>query len=124
MTKIQVNRVLNISIPIIYLILGFMVLSRAYGNEVFLEDRIYIDEQEMTAMDDAFFIHMGDNTWIQTGAICKDKQGTYIYRSAIVCSENQRNVTDYEKTWKCPYCYRYYPVGKPCDNKDCPSRYR
>lgn len=29
----------------------------------------------------------------------------------------------YQKTWKCPYCHFTWPIGKPCKNSECPSKY-
>jgi len=29
----------------------------------------------------------------------------------------------YQKTWKCPYCHYTWPIGTPCRNPDCPSKY-
>jgi hypothetical protein len=123
MNKDKFLKILNVALPLMIVILGCMFLARAYGGEIIVEDKMYIDEKEMSADEDAYYIHTGDNLWISTHSIHKDKQGTYIYRSTIACSTDQ-TTTNYEKTWKCPYCYRYNPVGKPCDNKDCPSRYR
>lgn len=36
---------------------------------------------------------------------------------------NDKNV-EYQKTWKCPYCYQLWPVGTACQNKHCPSKYK
>ena len=110
----------------------FKILTLALFSAVFLfshnahcsEDKIYIDETEMSAMDDAFYIHTGDNVWISTNSIYKDKCGTFTYTRCIACSEVASNAADYQKTWKCPYCYQYWPVGSPCQNKNCPSRYK
>jgi len=105
----------------IFFILCFILLTSCcfYTHS---DDKIYIDEQEMNTCDDAFYIHVGDNTWIRTHSICKDRCGTFTYRTSIACSSNQSY--EDEKTWKCPYCNRYWPVGSPCKNKDCPSKYK
>ncbi len=26
-----------------------------------------------------------------------------------------------EKTWKCPYCYRWWKLGEECQNDECPT---
>jgi predicted transglutaminase-like protease len=107
------------------LAVSLSLITQVYsGEHHYVEEKVYIDESEMIAMDDAFYIHTGDNFWISTNSISKDKFGTFTYHNSILCTNNQTTVIEYQKTWKCPYCYRHYPVGKPCDNKDCPSKYR
>jgi len=91
-----------------------------YGDE----DKMYIDEEEMKSNEDAFHIHLGGNVWIQTNSVNKDKKGLYTYRAAIARSMNGGKIAAYEKKWKCPYCYSYWPIGQPCGNKDCPSKYK
>jgi hypothetical protein len=88
-----------------------------YGDE----DKLYIDEEEMKSSPDAFYIHLGNNLWVHTNAVNKDTRGTYTYRASIARS---MVTAGYEKTWRCPYCYHYWPVGTPCQNKDCPSKYK
>lgn len=87
-------------------------------------DKFYLDEDEMQSSEDAFYIHLGNNVWIQTNSVNKDKKGLYTYRAAIARTMINGNAASYEKKWKCPYCYNYWPVGKSCQNKDCPSKYR
>ena len=87
-------------------------------------DKFYLDEEEMKSSDDAFYIHLGNNVWIHTNSINKDKKGLYTYRASIARSMVQGKMAAYEKKWKCPYCYSYWPIGTPCQNKDCPSKYK
>ncbi len=91
-----------------------------YGDE----DKVYIDEEEMKSNEDAFYIHLGNNVWVHTNSVNKDKRGTYTYRASIARSMIQGKMASYEKKWKCPYCYSYWPIGTPCQNKDCPSKYK
>lgn len=118
------DQMLNYVIPLGIFAIGCFFFCQAYGDIYGFDEKIYIDETEMTATEEAFYLHQGDNIWFCTHTVHKDKMGTYTHRSAISCTDGSNIVTDYQKTWKCPYCYRYYPVGKPCDNKDCPSRYK
>jgi|SRR6185312_9361849 len=82
-------------------------------------ERIYIDDEEFSAKStsDYFDVHLGANLWIETNTIYRDGTGMYAQIDAA-------NLAAYEKKWKCPYCYNLYPVGKACDNKDCPSKYK
>jgi hypothetical protein len=101
-----------------------LILVNAHGIDPVFDDKIYIDETEMNATEDAFYIHTGENIWISTSSICKDSHGTFTYQSSIACTESPSKSAEYQKTWKCPYCYQYWPVGSPCQNKNCPSRYK
>lgn len=85
------------------------------------EEKIYIDSKEMCMEFDSFRIHTGNNEWIEAHTTHRDKTGLYIYEKYINKSKNGPNA-EYEKTWKCPYCYNYYPEGKPCTNQKCPSK--
>jgi hypothetical protein len=70
--------------------------------------------------EDAFHIKVGDFEWVQTTTVHRDITGFFTYTSDIL----KNPVTmGYEKKWKCPYCNLYWPVGQPCGNDDCPSRY-
>ena len=92
-----------------------------YGDS----DKLYIDEEEMKSNTDAFYIHLGHNVWVHTNSVNKDKKGLYTYRASIARSMNIKGVQcAYERTWKCPYCFNHWPIGTPCQNKDCPSRYK
>lgn len=82
-------------------------------------EKIYIDEEDLKVEGDSFHIHIGGNIWICTDTIHRNSSGMYTYG----CSLNRLTNMEYERKWKCPYCYRYWPIGKPCDNPDCPSRY-
>lgn len=88
---------------------------------IFASDRMYIDEDEFRTTGDAFHIHLGNNMWIETSTVHRDSTGLYCYYSSVV---REIHTLEYEKKWKCPYCYNYYPKGQPCTNKDCPSKYK
>jgi hypothetical protein len=83
--------------------------------------KMYIDEKEMCSKKGAFHIHMGHNNWIQTNTVHRDASGLYTFESNIRIDPIQMA---YERQWKCPYCYSYWPIGKPCQNPDCPSKYK
>lgn len=86
------------------------------------EERIYIDEEELKTSQDAFYIHLGDNVWIETRTLHRDGSGLFTFNSSITTLENGPQ-TDYVKKWKCPYCYKYWPIGTRCQNPSCPSKY-
>lgn len=86
-------------------------------------EKMYIDEDEFALKGDAFHIHIGHNVWLVTNTVHRDQSGLFSYECNISRSMVGMKV-EYEKQWKCPYCYHYWPIGKPCANKDCPSRYK
>lgn len=88
-------------------------------------EKIYIDEEELNTSQDAFHIHIGNNVWIETNTVHRDKTGLYTYENNILSSTDKNTQQfGYQKTWKCPYCYNYWPIGTPCQNPSCPSKYR
>ena len=97
--------------------------------EIDIPEKMYINEDEfrIDEVGDAFHIHIGHNIWLSTNSIHRNKTGLFTYECNI--SRFTKNVGNefesaYEKTWRCPYCYHYWPIGKPCQNKDCPSKYK
>lgn len=92
--------------------------SLTAGNE-----KMYIDEEEFSTQGDAFHIHVGNNVWLVTNTVHRDSTGLFTYECNINKSLDG-SIMAYEKRWKCPYCYNYWPIGKPCGNKDCPSKYK
>ncbi len=86
-------------------------------------DKVYIDEDDLTTKSDSFHIHIGDNVWIETNTVHRDHTGLFTYECSIVKSLKGFS-TGYEKKWKCPYCYQYWPIGKKCQNEYCPSKYK
>jgi hypothetical protein len=84
-------------------------------------DRIYIDEKEIDNSIDCFHIHVGGNIWLVSDTIHRDNTGLCTLESSLI---RRPSSAEYEKKWKCPYCNVYWPVGKPCQNADCPSRYK
>jgi len=84
-------------------------------------ERIYIDEKEMDLTQDAFYLHIGNNEWIKTETVHRDKTGLYTFESDI---SNDNTITEaaYVKTWKCPYCFTQVEEGKACPNEKCNSK--
>lgn len=92
---------------------------------VHASERMYIDIDNLDYSKDYFHIQVGNNVWIQTDTVHRDETGLYTYESNIARTMLSKGLTaEYQKTWKCPYCYNYWPVGKPCGNSDCPSKYQ
>lgn len=87
------------------------------------DSRIYIDDEEIESSEDSFYIHMGYNVWLNTNTIHRDISGLYTYERSILKCSTAGIRLEYEKKWKCPYCFHYWPIGTACQNKDCPSRY-
>ena len=110
-----------------YLIVSiFFLLSVAsIANAEFshLHDKVYIDEEQLNFKSDAFHIHVGENMWIETNTVHRDSSGLFTFESSIHRSMRGPQAA-YEKKWRCPYCYSYWPIGKKCQNDDCPSKYK
>lgn len=87
------------------------------------EGRVYIDRDdfEIGECEDQFWIHTGNNIWISTHSIQRDSKGLFAWEA---CINKDPKKGEYEKTWKCPYCYQYWPLKTPCQNPDCPSKYK
>lgn len=83
-------------------------------------EKIYIDSHGLVSDEDAFHIHVGNNTWLETSCVRMDASGLYTFEYEIVRDENR---IEYVKKWKCPYCNMYWPVRTACQNPECPSRY-
>jgi hypothetical protein len=89
-------------------------------------DRIYIDPSSFDAdtEGDQFYIHTGHNIWLVTHTINRDAKGMFAYQCNLVkAPDGPGSIGKYAKAWRCPYCNHYWPVGQPCGNPDCPSRY-
>lgn len=109
-----------------YLLFCLLCISPFYGNcaqRGFDETKVYIDEDEMKSTSDAFYIHLGNNMWMQTNTVHRDSTGLYTYQGCIAKSLANAKTATYEKKWRCPYCYNYWPVGTKCQNAECPSKY-
>lgn len=89
-------------------------------------DKVYIDPDSFKAntKGDEFYIHTGHNIWLVTHTINRDATGLFSYESNLSRSMEPGQKADYVKRWKCPYCYSYWPIGTPCQNPDCPSKYK
>jgi hypothetical protein len=106
-----------------YLLFCFCFCGICNCSEDKSNDKVYIDEEEMKGSEDSFYIHLGHNTWLHTNTVHRDSTGLYTYQASIAkCMRGAKQV-QYEKKWKCPYCYNYWPIGTACQNLDCPSRY-
>lgn len=83
-------------------------------------ERVYFDPDDFPMGEETFHIHTGGNEWIQTSTVHRDVTGFFTYTADIYCIPGS---LAYQKQWKCPYCNRYWPIGQPCGNAECPSRY-
>lgn len=106
-------------------LLSLCTVSTLSAFDLDLPEKMYIDEDDFSTKGDAFHIHIGHNVWLVTSTVHRDKTGLFTYE----CNVNRSlgingHQMAYEKQWKCPYCYSYWPIGKPCGNKDCPSKYK
>lgn len=84
-------------------------------------EKIYIDDESLDYKQDSFHIHIGNNVWLETDTVHRDKSGLYTFDTNLLRSKSIKN--EFKKTWKCPYCYQYWPLGTKCQNSECPSKY-
>jgi hypothetical protein len=98
----------------------FILLSFLCISALSAEEKIYVDNSELKSSNAAFLIHQGNNQWIEASTVHRDITGLYIYKSYISINAS----SNYKKSWKCPYCYMYWPIGQKCGNRDCPSKYK
>jgi|HubBroStandDraft_2_1064218.scaffolds.fasta_scaffold00031_58 hypothetical protein len=116
-------------IVILFLLLPLLFLaSKTHAEDILppsydicANDRIYINSEELDCNEAVFMFHIGENIWLKTIALHRDETGLYTFESEI---ETEGLKTEYQKMWKCPYCHRYWPIGKACQNPDCPSKYK
>ena len=104
---------------------SLLALLCVYSTATAMEgEKIYIDADELNTQEDVFRIHIGNNIWIETQIVHRDITGLYTFSNSIINGTSNSVQADYKKTWKCPYCYRFWPVGTPCQNPECPSKYK
>jgi len=108
-------------LKIIYTLLMLFVCTSMHASE-----KMYFDELDLNVNvdDDFFYIHTSGNVWLETSTIHRDKTGAFTYVNSISKRASIENSMQFEKKWKCPYCFRLYPIGTPCSYKDCPSKYK
>ena len=99
-----------------------LILSLLIFGSLSADSKMYINEEDLDQRESSFKIHTGGNVWIETNVLYRDSSGLYTFESRILRDKEYRD--DYQKRWKCPYCYQYWPIGTACQNKDCPSRYK
>ncbi len=105
----------------LFLIIALLFCGKCYSGVFHCEDKVYIDADSFKAdaKGNEFYVHTGNNIWLVTHTIHRDATGLFAYESNLI-----RTNMEYEKKWRCPYCYMYWPIGKQCGNKDCPSKYK
>lgn len=100
------------SISLALIFMSFFCMASA-------KEKMYIDPFELNMEEGSIRIHTMDNIWIECEMLHRDETGFFIFNNDI--RKDSHNA--HEKSWKCPYCFRFWPVGKPCQNPDCPSKY-
>ena len=84
-------------------------------TEVTNQDKIRFDNADLEITDDKIFLHV-ENQKIEINAVRLDEKGFFLFEEDILAYNLIR-----EKTWKCPYCFYYWPIGQKCQNKNCPT---
>jgi hypothetical protein len=85
--------------------------------------KIYFDPDDVPFEDESFYIHQGENVWIQTSCLHADDHGFFTLEEDVY-KENDDPFGEFAKKWQCPYCHSWWPLGSPCANTACPSRYK
>jgi len=102
----------------------FIIAALLLASTGTAEEKVYLDYEELDCSShDAFYIHQGNNVWEKTDTILRDEHGTFTFDVNLNRGRQNPNQAAAQQYWKCPYCYKYWPKGEPCGNKDCPSRY-
>jgi hypothetical protein len=86
-------------------------------------EKMYLDEEEVRASIDAFYIHTGGNMWLETKSINRDERGLFTYKHDISVEGMKGSKMSYKEKWKCPYCHGWWPKGQKCQDPECPSKY-
>lgn len=109
----------------LFIIIPIFLFSFCHAGVYYSEDKVYLDADTFQAntKGDEFHIHLGNNVWISTNVVNRDSTGMFTYQRSVRTTYNGTNV-EYEKNWKCPYCYNYWPIGTACQKVDCPSKYK
>jgi len=109
----------------LFLMLALLCCGMCQAAAFQAQDKMYIDSESFKAntKGDEFYIHTGGNVWLITHTINRDATGMFAYESNISrCMKGVK--TEYERKWRCPYCFQYWPMGQSCANAACPSKYR
>lgn len=97
------------------------ILLLCVFSAVGASERLYFDMKAVPLDQDGFFIHIGENNWLETNEIHKDASGFFTYTSSVSLMSGSQ---EYRRRWQCPYCHRHWDMGQPCQNPDCPSKYK
>ena len=91
------------------LFIGLLMIASLSANT-----KMYVSEEDIEIGECAIWVHRGGNMWEEALAISSEEHGVY-----FVEQPKGQQV----KKWKCPYCHMMWPIGKKCQNVDCPSKY-
>lgn len=91
-----------------------MSLSAAQINDRG-QAKLYFTSNDVEVSDNVIYLHL-DSHLIETNTIRTDQEGLYIFEHDIISYEAAS-----EKMWKCPYCWRWWPIGQRCGNPECPT---
>jgi hypothetical protein len=103
-------------------LLNIIILCALSISSISASEKIYIDDDSLEHKQDCFHIHQGHNLWLETRTVHRDSRGLFTFEGSLLRSKSLKS--EYKKTWKCPYCYQYWPIGTACQNQDCPSKYK
>jgi len=99
-------------IAVVLVLIGCFYFNRHLNAS----EKVYVDETDIEIVGNEMYIHHGGNIWSETNAIYIDDYGLYY--------TNSKTSRQYVKRWQCPYCHMMWPMKSPCQNPDCPSKYR
>lgn len=96
--------------------LGFLAI--AFMGALTASEKVYVNHDDLRFTEETIQFPIGDNVWLQTNALHRDSSGLYTFETDIA-----RTSAGYQKSWRCPYCNKYWPIGQKCQNPECPSKY-
>lgn len=99
----------------------FFIITLSTVSSISASDKFYINSEELDTNNETFRIHIGHNIWIETNTVHRDITGLYTFEKNIIRSSDAK--AEYQRVWRCPYCYHYWPIGTACGNSECPSKY-
>lgn len=98
------------------------ILMMSSLSALSISDSMNIDHEEYSKemKGDPFHIHIGNNIWLVAKDMPPESSSSIFHLNDV----EDPIFIGYEKKWRCPYCNNYYPMGKPCSDPTCPSRFR
>ena len=72
-----------------FLAMALLFTGACHGDAFLTQNKLYIDDDsfKVNMQGDEFYIHVGDNVWLQTHTVHRDASGLFAYESELITSE-------------------------------------